>query len=93
MGYGVLRTQYSTRSAWSRVQLGPWEAGPRPLGSILQMDTLRPRQSRARLWVVLSFCLCTVWPGNRTRGSGHGVLAWICPKSPQECHVILLSPL
>lgn len=64
MGYGVLRTQYSARSAWSRVQLGPWEAGPRPSGSILQTDTLRPRQSSARLWVVLSFCLCAVWPGN-----------------------------
>ena len=64
MGYGVLRTQYSARSAWSRVQLGPWEAGPRPLGSILQMDTLRPRQSRAWLGVVPSFCSCAVWPGN-----------------------------
>lgn len=46
MGCGILGTQYSTTSVWSRVQLGPCKAGLRPLGSVLQVGTLRPRDSR-----------------------------------------------
>ena len=87
MGCGILGTQYSTPSVWSRVQLGPCKAGLRPVGSMLQVGTLRARDSRAWFRVLQGFCSSVVGPHEpRPEGLDTGNAV---PAMPEE---ILLSP-
>lgn len=72
---GILRTQYSTSSGGPESPpLGPWNARLRPLGSIMGMSTLRPREGRAWPSVLQRFCFSAlghVNPHHRTLDTGN----------------------